>query len=84
MSLSIPFEPGSPAHAFAKSPQRAAEIVLVADQFKRKADQDQREGREPRPLCRLPNGRGRHPTQLFQEILWLIADLRPQPPPAPV
>jgi hypothetical protein len=26
-----------------------------------KADQDRREGREPRPLCRLPDGRGRHP-----------------------
>src|SRR5262245_35086050 len=26
------------------------------------ADRDRRESREPRPLCRLPNGRGRHPT----------------------
>src|SRR5262245_28747746 len=26
------------------------------------ADQDRREGREPRPLCRLPDGRGRHRT----------------------
>src|SRR5262249_40231125 len=33
---------------------------LVADELKRTADQDRREGREPRPLCRLPNGRGRH------------------------
>jgi hypothetical protein len=23
------------------------------------------------------------PRQMFQEILWLIAELRPQPPPAP-
>src|SRR6516162_3609299 len=26
------------------------------------ADQDRREGSEPRPLCYLPDGRGRHPT----------------------
>jgi hypothetical protein len=38
---------------------------------------------EPRTLCRLPNGGGRHPTTMFQEILRLIAELRPQPPPAP-
>ena len=30
--------------------------------LKEKADQDRREGREPRPLHRLPDGRGRHPT----------------------
>jgi hypothetical protein len=36
------------------------------------------------------NGHGRYPAfqmgeprQMFQEILWLIAELRPQPPPAP-
>ena len=32
-------------------------------------------------LRRLSNGGGRHPT--IQEILRLIAELRPQPPPAP-
>ena len=35
---------------------------LVADESEGQADQDRREGREPRPLCRLPDGRGRHPT----------------------
>src|SRR5215472_1708790 len=39
-----------------------ADQGLVADELERKADQDRREGREPRPLCRLPDGRGRHPT----------------------
>jgi hypothetical protein len=33
---------------------------LVADEPEGKADQDWREGRQPRPLCRLPDGRGRH------------------------
>jgi hypothetical protein len=49
-----------------------------------------RQGCEPRTLCRLPNGGGRHPTanvaipqQMFQEILRLITELRPQPPRAP-
>src|SRR5262249_33047903 len=35
---------------------------LVTDELEGEADQDQRESLEPRPLCRLPNGRGRHPT----------------------
>src|SRR5262249_54365264 len=30
--------------------------------LKGQADQDRRESREPRPLCRLPDGRGRHRT----------------------
>jgi hypothetical protein len=29
--------------------------------LKREAHQDRREGRQPRLLCRLPDGRGRHP-----------------------
>ena len=28
--------------------------------LKEKADQDRREGRRPRALCRVPDGRGRH------------------------
>ena len=56
---------------------------LVADELEGEADQDRREGGEPRTLCRLPDGRSRHPTALFQEILRLIAELRPQPPPPP-
>src|SRR5215471_1981639 len=39
-----------------------ADQGLVADESEGKADQDRREGREPRPLCRLADGRGRHPT----------------------
>jgi len=35
---------------------------LVADDLERQADQDRREGGEPRLLCRLPDGRGRHST----------------------
>jgi group II intron maturase len=35
---------------------------LVADELEKGADQDRDEGGEPRMLCRLPNGGGRHPT----------------------
>ena len=34
---------------------------LVADEPEGKADQDRRKGGEPRPLCCVPDGRGRHP-----------------------
>jgi hypothetical protein len=33
--------------------------AVVADQLAREADQDRRQGREPRPLHRLSDGRGR-------------------------
>src|SRR5215831_13450732 len=46
-----------PAHAGA-----GADQGLVADDLEGQADQDRREGSEPRPLCYLPDGRGRHPT----------------------
>jgi Transposase DDE domain group 1 len=47
---------GIPAHAGdARGDQR-----LVADEPERKVDQDRGEGHQPRPLCRLPDGRGRH------------------------
>ena len=39
-----------------------ADQGLVTDKLEGEADQDRRGSREPRPLCRLPNGRGRHPT----------------------
>src|SRR5262249_12447955 len=39
-----------------------ADQRLVADELEGKADQDRREGGEPWPLYRLPDGRGRHPT----------------------
>src|SRR5262249_32639133 len=38
-----------------------ADQGLVADKLDGEADQDRREGGEPRPLCRLPDSRGRHP-----------------------
>src|SRR5215475_5824088 len=38
-----------------------ADQGLVAVEPEGEADQDRREGGEPRPLCRLPDGRGRHP-----------------------
>ena len=43
-----------PAHAG----DARADQGLVADQPEGEADQDRREGRQPRPLCRLPDGRG--------------------------
>src|SRR6266446_552133 len=39
-----------------------ADQGLVADELEGEADQDRREGGEPRTLRRLPNGGGRHPT----------------------
>ena len=58
-----------------------ADQGLVTNKLEGQADQDRRESREPRPLCYLPDGRGCHARQMFQEILRLIAELRPQPPP---
>jgi hypothetical protein len=39
-----------------------ADQGLVTDKLEGEADQDRRESREPRPLCRHPDGRGRHRT----------------------
>ena len=39
-----------------------ADQRLDADEPEEKIDQDRREGGKPRPLYRLPDGRGRHPT----------------------
>jgi ISXO2-like transposase domain len=36
------------------------DAVNLADNPEREAHQDRRERRQPRPLCRLPDGRGRH------------------------
>jgi len=47
-----------PAHAR----DARADEGLVADEPEGETDQDRREGRQPRPLCRLSDGRGRHPT----------------------
>lgn len=45
-----------PAHAGDAS----ADQGLAADEPERETHQDRREGSQPRPLCRLPDGRGRH------------------------
>src|SRR5262249_41743551 len=47
-----------PAHAGGAG----ADQGLVADESEGQADQNRRESREPRPLCYLPDGRGRHRT----------------------
>src|SRR5262249_53277302 len=47
-----------PAHAG----DAGADQGLVADDLEGQADQDRREGRQPWPLCHLPDGRGRHRT----------------------
>src|SRR5262245_12178560 len=39
-----------------------ADQGLVTDKLEGEADQDRRESRDPRPLCYLPDGRGRHRT----------------------
>src|SRR5262249_62305875 len=39
-----------------------ADKGLVATECEGQADQDRREGGGPRPLCYLPDGRGRHRT----------------------
>src|SRR5271169_2575370 len=46
-----------PAHAG----DAGADQGLVADELEGKADKNRREGGEPRPLYRLPDGRSRHP-----------------------
>src|SRR5215813_8547482 len=47
-----------PAHAG----DAGADQGMVADDLEGQADQDRREGGEPRPLHHLPDGRGRHRT----------------------
>ena len=47
-----------PAHAG----NARANYGVIADELEGEADQDRREGGEPRPLCCLPDGRGRHRT----------------------
>ena len=47
---------------FMRSPDAGGDQGLVDDEPEGQADQDRREGGEPRPLCYLPDGRGRHPT----------------------
>src|SRR5262249_6528008 len=51
-----------PRQFLADAGDAGADQGLVADEPEGKADQDRREGGEPRPLCYLPDGRGRHRT----------------------
>src|SRR5262249_39751295 len=51
-------------HAHAGDAEDGA--AMVADQPAREADQDRREGRRPRPLRDLPDGRGRRVTAHVQ------------------
>jgi hypothetical protein len=56
---------------------------LVTDKLEGQADQDRRESGEPRRYVIFPMAEVAIARQMFQEILRLIAELRPQPPPAP-
>jgi hypothetical protein len=63
------------------SPAGGGEAV-VADEPAGKTRKHRRQGRVRWPLRHLPDGRGRVPKELFQEILRLIDGLRPRPAPA--
>ncbi len=54
-----------------------ADQGLVADEPQGKADQDRREGRQPRPLCRLPDGGGSNSQKPLRRHL--AADRRTPP-----
>src|SRR5262249_27938927 len=51
-----------PRQFLADAGDAEADQGLVADELEGEADQDRCEGGEPRTLCRLPNGGGRHRT----------------------
>src|SRR5262249_23276844 len=51
-----------PRQFLADAGDAQADQGLVTDDLEGQADQDRREGGEPRPLCYLPDGRGRHRT----------------------
>ena len=56
--------------------------AVVTDEFAGEADQDRRQGGQPRPLCHVPDGRGRGAATMFRDILRLIARLRVPTAPA--
>jgi len=56
---------------------------MVADEPEGEADQDRRKVVSHGRYVAFPNAEVAIPRQMFQEILRLIAELRPQPPPAP-
>ena len=51
-----------PGQFLAHARDARADQRLVSDEPEGEADQDRCEGRQLWPLCRLPDGRGRHPT----------------------
>ncbi len=50
-----------------------ADQGLVPEEPQGEVDQDRREGRQPRALCRIPGGRGRHPPAFTRAriIFWV-------------
>jgi hypothetical protein len=60
-----------------------ADQGLVADELEGEADQDRREVVSHGRYVVFQMAEVAIPRQMFQEILRLIAELRPQPPPAP-
>src|SRR5262245_2816800 len=60
-----------------------ADQGLVAYELEGEADQDRREGVSHGRYVVFQMAEVAIPRQMFQEILRLIAELRPQPPPAP-
>ena len=67
-----------PAHAG----NAGADQGLVADESEGQADQDRREGGDHGCYVIFQMAGVAIARQMFQEILRLIAELRPQPPPA--
>ena len=60
-----------------------ADQRLVADELEGEADQDRREGGEPRTLCLLPNGRCRHSTANVPGDFTADHGITAAAPPAP-
>ena len=60
-----------------------ADQGLVIDELEGEADQDRREGGDHGRYIIFQMAEVAIARQMFQEILRLIAELRPQPPPAP-
>jgi hypothetical protein len=65
-------------HRSTFTPPPSPQCCLVADEPQREADQDRREGRQPRALCHFM-AEVAVPRHLFADVLRLIAELRPPP-----
>ena len=79
----VEWHPGELCRASASSSSTYAQDgeAVVVDQPARQADQDRRQGHQPRPLRRVPEMVAVS-REMFQEILMLIARLRAPPAPA--